>query len=89
MTDMGLFIFNGQGLSDDEVALGTPDITEARNLEHHVERCAMRYRLFTRRQASQGNDIAQIKYMLLGMLALMVITSPQIRGILEYLGKVL
>lgn len=88
MTDMGLFIING-GLTDEEVMLGTPDQTEARSLPHHVERCAMRYRLFTKRQASQGQDIAQIKWLTIGLLAAVLITSPQVRAIVEFIAKII
>lgn len=89
---VSIFNWNGGTLSDDsddEVMLGTPDSTEAQSLPHHVERCAMRYRLFTRRQATQGADIAQIKYMILGLIGIMLITSPQIRAMAEWISKIL
>lgn len=88
MADMGIFIFGGRGLSDEEIMLGTPDASEARDLTHHVERCAYRYRLFAKRQATQGDDIIQVKYMILGLIAVMLITSPQIRSIFEWVSKV-
>lgn len=80
--------WNGPGLTEEEVMLGTPDNTEARSLPHHVERCAMRYRLFTKRQASQGRDIAQTKWLTVGLLGAVLITSPQVRAIFEWVAKV-
>lgn len=86
---MGIFIFGGRGLSDEEIMLGTPDSSEAKDLNHHVERCAYRYRLFARRQATQGEDIQQVKYMIVALIAVMLITSPQIRGIAEWISKLI
>lgn len=85
---VSIFNWNG-GLTDEEVALGTPDQTEAKSLPHHVERCALRYRLFTKRQAQQGQDIAQIKWLTIGLLAAVLITSPQVRAIFEAVTKIL
>lgn len=88
--EMGLFIFNGSGgLSDEEIMLGTPDATEAKNLEYHVSRCAYRYRLFAKRQASQSQDIAQVKYLVIALIGVMLFTSPQIRSIFEWASKLI
>lgn len=86
---MSILNWNGSGLTDEEVMLGQPDRTEAKSLPHHVERCAMRYRLFTKRQASQGADIAQIKWLTIGLLAAVLITSPQVRAIVEWAAKII
>lgn len=83
---MGLFIFNGmRGLSDEEIALGTPDESEANDLKHHVARCAYRYRSFTKRQSEQGDDITKIKYMLVGLIGVLCLTSPQLRDFIAWM----
>ena len=84
---VSIFNWGATRLSEEEIQLGTPDSTEARSLPHHVERCAMRYRLFTKRQAAQGQDLVQIKYMVLGLIGVMLITSPQIRAMAEWAAK--
>lgn len=86
---MGILIWNGAGPTEEEITLGTPDESEARDLTRHVEKCALRYRIFTRRQAAQGQDISQIKYMILALIAVIVITSPQVRTLLEWAAKAL
>jgi hypothetical protein len=88
-SEMAFFIFNGGEISDEEVQLSMPDASEAKNLNRHVERCAMRYKLFTKRQASQGQDIIQIKYMMIGLIAIVFLTAPQVRPLLDWLSKLL
>lgn len=44
--------------------LGTPDEAEAKDLARHVDRCALRYRLFTKRLRSQGSQISRIELIL-------------------------
>lgn len=83
---MSIFIVNG-GLSEDEVNLGKPDEMEAKNLKHHTAKCALRYSIFTRRMASQGNDIIQIKYMLVVLIGIMFLTAPQMRPFFEWFTK--
>jgi len=85
--DMALFIFNGRGPTEEEIALGTPDLSEAKSLPRHVEKCALRYRIFTRRQAEQGQDIAQIKYMVVALILAIFLTSPQLREFLSWASK--
>lgn len=80
----GIFIFRGnEGLSEAEIALGTPDITEAKSLEHHVDRCAIRYKMFTKRLAGQGDDINLIKNLLFGLVGWVLITSKQAQDVFE------
>lgn len=63
-----LFVFNGAtDDSEAEVQLGTPDDSEAQNLGRHVDRCAMRYRLFTKRLRLQGSQISRIEFILYGV----------------------
>lgn len=62
-------ITNGGGDSDDELNLGTPDDSEAHDLVRHVSRCALRYRLLTRRLATQGSKLNRIEYIAWGVLA--------------------
>lgn len=87
--DMALVIFNGRGPTEEEIALGTPDLSEAKSLPRHVEKCALRYRIFTRRQAEQSQDITQVKYMMVVLSFLVLITSPQIRDIFIWAQKIL
>ena len=86
---MSIFVLNGKGQSDDEVALGTPDTKEAIDLEYHVSRCARRYRIFSQRQAELGNDITQIKYMTIALIGAVALTSPQVRDFFTWVSKVL
>lgn len=87
--DVGIFLWNGSGgVSDDEIALGTPDNLEAKNLEYHVSRCSMRYRMFTKRQAAQGQDLSQIKLMLIGVGGYLIIVSDPARNALAFLLKI-
>lgn len=74
----GIFIFKGdEGLSDAEIALGTPDASEAKSLVHHVDRCALRYKMFTKRLATQGSDINLIKNLLWVVIGFLLVTSTQ------------
>ncbi len=87
-TDMGLFIWNGRGgMSDDEVALSMPDLSEAKSLPRHIERCGMRYKLMVNRQAQQGDDIVAIKYMLIVLIILAVVESQQARDVISWVMK--
>lgn len=84
---MSLFVINGRGLTEEELALAQPDHSEAKNLARHVEKCQLRYRVFVRRQADQGNDIIQIKYMMIGLIGAVALTSPQIRDFISWVSK--
>ena len=71
-----IFVFNRSNRSDDdEILLGTPDMAEAQSLERHVERCAMRYRLFSRRLIEQGKSVTQIKVLVYILLAVVLLSS--------------
>lgn len=84
-TVRGIFIFNGdRGLSEAEVALGTPDIAEARSLEHHVDRCALRYKMFTKRLAVQGDDLNLIKNMLFVLIGFLLITNKEFQSVFNF-----
>ena len=86
---LGISIFNGGGsVSDEEIALGTPDAHEARNLEYHVSRCSMRYRMFTKRQAKQGQNLNQIKLLILGVGGYLIIVSDPARNALGFVLKI-
>ena len=84
---MGLFIFNNSGVTEDEITLGKPDEQEAKSLKVHTAKCALRYSIFTRRMSAQGQDIAQIKYLIIGLMLLIFLTSPQFRPLLDYISK--
>lgn len=64
-----IFVFNSGGDSDseEEMRLGTPDASEAKDLERHVDRCATRYKLFTKRLRAQGSQISRIELLLYGV----------------------
>lgn len=64
-----IFIFNRGEDPEEEMRLGTPDEAEAKDLTRHVDRCAMRYRLFTKRLRSQGTQISRIEWLLYGVAA--------------------
>lgn len=82
----GIFIFNGDGgMSAEEIALGTPDISEAKSLEHHVDRCALRYKMFTKRLTVQGDDLNLIKNILFGLLGFEVVTNHQMQVFTAYI----
>ena len=85
---VSLFIFNSR-VSDDETALGTPDLSEAQNLPHHVERCAMRYRLFTQRLSDQGQAIGRVELMIMALIAFTTLTSQPFRDLLIFLKGIL
>lgn len=83
----GIFIFNGdRGLSDAEVALGTPDASEAQSLVHHVDRCALRYKMFTRRLAIQGDDLNLVKNLLYGIIGFLFVTNQQFQHALGFIA---
>lgn len=70
---------------DDDLMLGTPDAAEAASLDRHVERCAMRYRLFTRRLKSHGDAVKRIEYILYGVAVWLGATSPIAQDMLKRL----
>ncbi len=78
-------ILNGKHDEDEEIALGMPDSSEAQSLERHVDRCAMRYRLFTSRLKSQGKDVTHIKLILYGIAVWLLATSPFAQDMLKRL----
>lgn len=84
---VSIFNWGGGGVSEDEIMLGKPDDAEAKSLHLHVRKCALRYSIFTRRQAAQGSDIVQIKYMMWGLIGAFLITSQQARDMVEWFHK--
>jgi hypothetical protein len=72
---------------DEEAALGTPDQSEADNLNRHVERCALRYRMFTGRLARQGKDISQVKVLMYLLAAFILATSHPAQQLFSFLGN--
>lgn len=88
ITVMGLLSLGDRGLTDEEIMLGTPDESEAKDLAHHVSRCAYRYKLFTKRQAAQGSDIQQVKYLMFGLFALVGFTNPQVRELYSWVAQI-
>lgn len=86
---VSIFNWNSGGMTDEEVALAMPDASEAKSLPRHIERCGMRFKLFASRQSQQGSDIVTIKYMLVGLIVAVVITSPQVRDFIEWAHKII
>lgn len=84
---MSFFIVNGGGITNEEIELAKPDATEAKSIAVHVRKCALRYTVFTKRQAAQGQDIVSIKYMLLILIAAFIITSPQLHDFYLWMIK--
>jgi hypothetical protein len=82
-----LFIFNRSTSDDDEIRLGVPDLSEAQSLERHVDRCAMRYRMFTKRMIDQGNAIKRIELLAYGIILYFVLTSPIAKDVLGFFLK--
>lgn len=63
--------------------LGTPDLAEAKDLERHVDRCAMRYRLFTKRLKSQGAQISRIELLIYGVAIYTLATGGPIHDFVK------
>lgn len=72
---VSIFVSQGRRLDDEEADLGMPDASEAQNLERHVDRCAMRYRMFTRRMSLQGKSIRRIELIAYGVAIWLLATS--------------
>lgn len=86
MTPPNIRIFNGRHDDDDEeLMLGIPDSSEAQSIERHVERCAMRYRLFTSKLRSHGDSVKRIEYILYGVAIWLLATSPFAQDMLKRL----
>lgn len=86
---VSLNVFNGRGLSDDEIALGMPDDAEAKNLKHHTAKCALRFRLFSKKLSEQGNDLYQIKLLVIGLGVYLVIVSEPARNAISFVLKII
>jgi len=83
-------IFNlgrSNGNDEQEMDLGTPDQAEAQDLNRHVERCAMRYRMFTGKLGRQSKDIAQVKILLYLLGAFILATSHPAQELFQFLGS--
>lgn len=80
-----LFPFNRSPDEEDEILLGTPDMSEAQSLERHVDRCAMRYRMFTKRLRNQSGSIKRIEIAAYGVLIWIVATSEPAREAAKFL----
>lgn len=75
-------IFQGRGLNEDEITLGTPDDAEAKNLKHHTAKCAMRFRMFSSKLSEQAQDVQQIKIILLLVGGYLILVSEPAKGVL-------
>ncbi len=80
---ISLNIFNGKGgLSEAEIAVATPDESEARDLPTHVKRCALRFRLLAEGQNHLHSDIGQIKVILIGVGGYLVLVSQPAQNLI-------
>lgn len=80
-----IFVFNSSKEAEsDEILLGTPDISEAQSLERHVDRCAMRYRMFSRRLIQQGRSLSRVEIILYALIGWTLLTSSAARSALEF-----
>jgi hypothetical protein len=85
-----LFVFNdGAGDSDEDITLGTPDASEEKDLTRHVERCALRYRMFRGAQRRQAVAIGRVQIMLYVVLVLLVLSNPLVDKVFASAGKVI
>lgn len=82
---LSLFISNG-GVSDEEIALAVPDAMEAKSLSHHTKRCALRYKLFTKRQAAVASQTGRVEMTLWAFGGYLVVVSEPARNLLHYFG---
>lgn len=80
-------IFNRSSMEEDEIRLGTPDLSEAQSLERHVDRCAMRYRMFTKRLQDQSGAIKRIELVAYGLAIYALATSGLARDAFVFLSK--
>ena len=79
-------IFNGdRGERDDgeDVILGMPDISEVESNARHVERCALRYKMFSGRLRMHGKRLARIEMLIYGLFVYVVASSPVGASILK------
>jgi hypothetical protein len=88
--ELGIFIWNSGGLSEDDMALGMPDEAEAKNLKHHTAKCGMRFRLFSRKMGEQGKQLNQIQLILILVGGYLIAVSEPaknvILGVLKHIG---
>ena len=80
--ELGIFIWNGGGLSDEEMALGMPDEAEAKNLRHHTQKCALRFRMFSKKMGEQGKQLNQIQLILILVGSYLVLVSEPAKNVI-------
>jgi hypothetical protein len=85
---LGIFVWNTSGVTQEEIDLAKPDTTEAKSVAIHVRKCALRYAIFTKRQAEQGQNINQIKLLILGVGGYLIIVSDPARNALGFVLKI-
>ena len=64
------------------MALAMPDISEAKSLPRHVERCGQRFKLLARGQAGLGRT----QLVILAMGLYLVVVSEPARNLLKLFG---
>lgn len=83
----------GDDGDDEEMALGAPTEEEARDLKIHTLRCALRYRLFSKRQKRtdgkidiQNKKISNLQIMIIVLTGLVLVTCPPAMKLWTMLG---
>lgn len=69
---VSLIAFNDSDDPEEELELGSPDAAEANDLPRHVSRCAMRYKLLTKRLKKNSTQTSRIEWLLYGVGAYML-----------------
>jgi hypothetical protein len=77
----------GDPADEDELALETPDETEATDLRRHATRCSSRYRILRRGQRSQDGRLRRIEFLLAAIFLLAVIAKfGAVEGFKTFMG---
>lgn len=86
---VSLSILNGRGgLSEAEIAMATPDESEAKDLHVHVQRCAKRFRLLAEGQNEVRDDLTQVKWILICVGGYLVLVSQPAQNIISTIFKI-
>lgn len=85
---LSLKIFNGRGgLSEAEIAMATPDEAEAKDLSHHTQRCAKRFRLLAEGQNDLHATTNELKWIVIVGVGYLVLVSQPAQNAITILLK--
>jgi len=86
---MRISILQGRGgLSEAEIAMATPDTSEAKDLVVHVERCAKRFKLLAESQNEMAQDLNQCRVILILGIGYLVLVSQPAQNVLDHFLKI-